>query len=795
MRSTTIYLAILCSMYFSKSLIGQTPFYSGPSACLNPIFSDLDQKIQNLTEWKEDEQLRTTHSSTYFSEDGQVKTVSSQRPINYLNENGKLVPIRSDLKASANGKWSATDQPFPTYLFKDGGFAITLDQGRALKMGLNCEVNGQKANIHLDVNGNRIDVKNIFPNIDKQLMFFENAVKYNYILNSYQPIFQNNLTFSEEIEIPKGYSMVINRELGKQTKDGWMGELNILNERGNTVSYIQAPICVDANNKWVLATYKIRNEDNKTFLEIVIPSEWLTSSERAFPVIIDPIVTGPTSTWAGGNMPSCILPAVNKDSIQVTIPGGVTITGLFVTASFYADPFTTAIMSQGSMAFSTTCGTSQSFTITGATGTSPGTAYLDSFNIFNPLTCCFPESCNSQTFWLRMHLGRTGPGTGCNTTYIRYDAFTTLWPFQAVVVGKTAESFGGKWLVPLTPICSNTCTITGTAYVNYGVPPYTFTHPWTTDVVVDGTNTGCGTGAETHQFTLTIPNCPNYCELNTTELVVPPPVVTDACGAVVSDMPSKIVPLKPAPHVSALYDTTICAGIENIITLVSCVPGSTINWTGNGTSGTGDIITSIDNTTDQMITVDLEAFASANGCNSDTTLLPLIIQPNPIADYTADPSPVIANLPVQLSDASSNAQATNVQWEWSLGDGTVSADQSLIHTYPNPGDYNVCIKVTDDNNCLDSTCSIISVVPAEVIIPNIITANGDGINDLLVFKYLEFYPDNEISVLNRWGNTVLFQEGYKNDWNGDDLTEGTYFFLLKIPEIGKEYQGFFQLER
>jgi gliding motility-associated-like protein len=755
----------------------------------------MGQRIQNMTEWTEDEQLRTTHSSTYFSKDGQVKTVSSQRPINYLNENGKLVPIRSYLKASKNGTWSATDQPFPTYLFKDGGFALTLDQGRTLKMGLNCEVNGQKAKIDLDVTDNRIDLKNIFPDIDKQLMFFENTVKYNYILNSYQPIFQNDLTFSEEIEIPKGYSLAVNKELGKQTKDGWMGELNVLNERGNTVSYIQAPICVDANNKWVLATYKIRKEDNKTFLEIVIPSEWLTSSERAFPVIIDPIVTGPTSTWAGGNMPSCILPAVNKDSIQVTIPGGATITGLFVTASFYADPFTTAIMSQGSMVFSTTCGTSQSFTITGATGTSPGTAYLDSFNLFNPLTCCFPESCNSQTFWLRMHLGRTGPGTGCNTTYIRYDALTTLWPFQAVVVGKTAESFGGKWLVPLTPICSNTCTITGTAYVNYGVPPYTFTHPWTTDIVVDGTNTGCGTGAETHQFTLTIPNCPNYCDLNTTELVVPPPVVTDACGTVVSDMPSKIVPLKPAPHVSAVYDTTICAGIENTITLVSCVPGSTINWTGNGTSGTGDINTTIDNTTNQMITVDLEAFASANGCNSDTTLLPLIIQPNPIAAYTTDPSPVIANIPVQLSDASSNAHATNVQWEWSLGDGTVSTDQSLSHTYPNPGDYNVCIKVTDDNNCIDSTCTNLSVVPAEVIIPNIITANGDGINDLLVFKYLEFYPENELSVLNRWGNTVLFKEGYKNDWNGDDLTEGTYFFLLKIPEIGKEYQGFFQLER
>ena len=795
MRSTSIYLVLLCAFFCWEQLSAQSPFYFGPSACLNPRSTDDNLQVQKAVTWTEDIQLRTTHTSTYLSDDGQIKTVSSQRPINYRNSNGKLVPISADLKVAENGTWAAIDQPHPTYLFKDGRFALTLDQEKMFKMGLNCQLNAQKAKIDLTVTGNTVQLKNIFPEIDKQLLFMENAVKYNYILRSYQSTFQNDLTFSEEIELPKGYSLAYNKELGKETKEGWIGELNVLNEHGGIVSYIQAPICVDANNKWVLATYKIRTSGSKTFLDITVPSEWLTDSQRTFPVIVDPIVTGPTSTWTGGNMPSCILPAVNKDSIQVTIPGGVTITGLFVTASFYADPWTTAIMSQGSMAFSTTCGTSQNFTITGTTGTSPGTAYLDSFNLFNPLTCCFPESCNSSTFWLRMHLGRTGPGTGCNTTYIRYDALTTLWPFQAVVVGKTAESFGGKWLVPLTPICSNTCTITGTTYVNYGVPPYTFTHPWTTDVVVDGTNTGCGTGAETHQFTLTIPNCPNYCDLNTTELVVPPPVVTDACGTVVSDMPSKIVPLKTAPQVSAIYDTTVCSGTENVITLVSCVPGSTINWSGNGTSGTGDITTAIENNTDQLIIIDIQASASVNGCNSNTTLLPLLVQPNPVAGYTVDPSTVIANIPVQLSDASTNAEGTNVQWEWDLGDGSTLTDQSLTHTYPNPGDYNVCIKVTDDNNCIDSICAILNVIPAEVNIPNIITANGDGINDLLVFKYLEFYPDNELSVMNRWGNTVLYKEGYKNDWNGEDLTEGTYFFLLKIPEIGKEYQGFFQLER
>ncbi|MFN6014980.1 MAG: gliding motility-associated C-terminal domain-containing protein [Flavobacteriales bacterium] len=790
MRFSSILLTLVFMVIGCNSSIGQTPFYYGPSACLNPQQKQLEDGKNSI--WSEDIALRTTHTSTYTSNDGQIKTISSQRPLNYYNHNGDLFPIKKDLQSSSNG-WTASEQPYPTYLFKDGSFALTLNDGKLLKMGSKCKLNGFDASPDIHKNGNLVTLKEIFTDVDKQLLFLENSVKYNYVLHSYQNAYSDELIFTEEIELPNGFSLVYNKDLGKETKNGWIGELNVLNDRGEHCSFIQAPICVDANNAWVLASYRIRKSGDHTYLDIVVPKEWLASTERVFPVIVDPIVTGPTSTWSSGNMPSCILPTVNKDSIQVTIPGGVTITGLFVTASFYADPFTTAIMSQGSMAFSTTCATSQNFTITGATGTSPGTAYLDSFNLFNPLTCCFPESCNTSTFWLRMHLGRTGPGTGCNTSFIRYDALTTLWPFQAVVVGKTAESFGGKWLVSQTPICSNSCTINGTAYVNYGVPPYTFTHPWTTDVFVDGSGNGCGSGAEAQQFTLNIPNCPTYCDLNTTELIVPPPVVTDACGNIVSDMPNKIVPIKPAPQVSAIYDTTVCSGTENTIELISCVPGSTINW--NGSGGSGNITVTIENTTTNMLSTNFEAFASANGCYSDTTILPLNIQPNPVASYTANPIPIIANVPLELTDASTNSQATNIVWDWNLGDGNTSSDQSLSYLYSNPGEYEVCLKVTDDNNCIDSLCSILTVVPADVEIPNIITANGDGINDLLVFKYLEFYPSNELSILNRWGNTVFSAESYKNDWDGADLSEGIYFFLLKVPDINKEIQGFFHLER
>jgi gliding motility-associated-like protein len=70
-----------------------------------------------------------------------------------------------------------------------------------------------------------------------------------------------------------------------------------------------------------------------------------------------------------------------------------------------------------------------------------------------------------------------------------------------------------------------------------------------------------------------------------------------------------------------------------------------------------------------------------------------------------------------------------------------------------------------------------------VIPPNVITANNDQINDLLEFKYLEFYPNNSLVILNRWGNVIYDNEKYLNDWNGKDMSgkdieDGVYFYTV-----------------
>lgn len=71
-----------------------------------------------------------------------------------------------------------------------------------------------------------------------------------------------------------------------------------------------------------------------------------------------------------------------------------------------------------------------------------------------------------------------------------------------------------------------------------------------------------------------------------------------------------------------------------------------------------------------------------------------------------------------------------------------------------------------------------TVENADFIIPNIITPNGDSSNDTFKVKGLENYPGTQVTIFNRWGNEVFRSDNYTNNWDGSQLNEGTYYYLI-----------------
>jgi len=75
-----------------------------------------------------------------------------------------------------------------------------------------------------------------------------------------------------------------------------------------------------------------------------------------------------------------------------------------------------------------------------------------------------------------------------------------------------------------------------------------------------------------------------------------------------------------------------------------------------------------------------------------------------------------------------------------------------------------------------------------VFIPNVITPNGDGINDRFELILQPNYKA-VVEVYSRWGNLVYKSNNYQNDYLPTELSDGVYAFWVRIYD-GNRYKDF-----
>lgn len=63
----------------------------------------------------------------------------------------------------------------------------------------------------------------------------------------------------------------------------------------------------------------------------------------------------------------------------------------------------------------------------------------------------------------------------------------------------------------------------------------------------------------------------------------------------------------------------------------------------------------------------------------------------------------------------------------------------------------------------------------DIVIPNVFTPNGDGVNDTWSIAGLRRWK-HSVRVFNRWGQVVFESENYANNWRGGNLPDGTYYY-------------------
>ena len=67
-------------------------------------------------------------------------------------------------------------------------------------------------------------------------------------------------------------------------------------------------------------------------------------------------------------------------------------------------------------------------------------------------------------------------------------------------------------------------------------------------------------------------------------------------------------------------------------------------------------------------------------------------------------------------------------------------------------------------------------------LPNVFTPNGDGANELFIPFPYRFVDRIDLQIFNRWGQLVFETTNPDIQWNGGDLSEGTYFYVCRVYE-------------
>ncbi|MCW3127409.1 MAG: C-terminal target protein [Bacteroidetes bacterium] len=442
------------------------------------------------------------------------------------------------------------------------------------------------------------------------------------------------------------------------------------------------------------------------------------------------------TTYHWLNVPDSSAVAAGTYQLVVTNAQGCTDTA-YATIIYRAQPVVTLSEPVG------VCSTEPAFTLTGGSPAG-GTYFINGVinSLFDPgLLASGPQSV------VYVYTN----GSGCTDS-----AVTTITVYPQPVIVDT---------VSFPPVCTNSQALDLNTY--FSPAGGSFTGPGVTGQYFYPTLTSAGPTSITYIF-------------------------TDQHGC----MDTSVRNLTVLPQVNVTLHTsvsnmTICGGQEITFTAAGATQ---YQFFVNGVA-----VTSISDTNTYTTTTlqnhDEVTVVGSNGCSSMTSDF-IIIDVNPavIADAGRDTT-IDLGQTVQLQGSATGGTG-NLTYNWTP---TIGLDLSNV---PNPkysgSDTTLfTLRVSDANGCWDTATVTVNVrIPENVLLPNILTPNGDGQNDAWILNAKINLAGSHLLIFNRWGEKVYEADSYANSWQGtymntnDKLPDGTYYYVLKVPaQNNHEYTG------
>lgn len=278
---------------------------------------------------------------------------------------------------------------------------------------------------------------------------------------------------------------------------------------------------------------------------------------------------------------------------------------------------------------------------------------------------------------------------------------------------------------------------------------------------------------------------PDYKDYNVTYKV--------SSGQNCSNSITKTVRMLAIPQFTSTAALPVCTNYQAFqisqVQLQNTLAGTGV-YSGAGVSATGMFDPAVAGAGDHIITY---TYTANNGCSASSTVT-ITVNPTPIADAGPDKG-VLEGGYVELTPT----LVTNipVQYSWSPATYLDNPAVSNPKAAP-PMDFTYQLTVISDKGCKDTNSVFVKLLK-NLVIPNIFSPNGDGINDRWVIDYLNSYPGAVVQIYNRYGQLVQRFVNYTTPWdgkiNGQDAPVGTYYYIIDPKNGRKPITGFVDIIR
>jgi len=235
---------------------------------------------------------------------------------------------------------------------------------------------------------------------------------------------------------------------------------------------------------------------------------------------------------------------------------------------------------------------------------------------------------------------------------------------------------------------------------------------------------------------------------------------------------------------------------------VNSNPGSTYTWSIDGVVQAGFTTNEFVHTWNTLKTYLLEVQErSANGCLGPVISGQVFVNPQPTITASGI-STVTCNDDGKIDFSFTNVPDGTYTIPYSSGSFTnVTVAGGVATVTAPPGTYNN-LSITVDGCPSIASANVVLTEPKQLsmTIPEAFSPNRDLINDVWNIGNIQTYPNVEITIYNRWGQSVwISEQGYPHPWdgksNGINLPIDSYHYVINLQNGSKPIVGFVTIVR